>query len=170
MKRYIDDNFEERPKLKPLKRAEILDKLQYYCAYQERCQSEVLSKLKEIGVYNQADITYTLLELKKEGFLNEKRFANLYAENKHLFKRWGKVKIAIYLRQKRVPHYIINEALESIDDDIYYNTLTSLIDKKWHQLRVVRHRYKRQQKLLFYMQTKGYEYHLIKDYLKTLEH
>ena len=57
---------------------QILLKAASYCAYQERCHSEVVTRLGEWGVYgNEAqEILLKLIEL---GYVNEERFAKTFA-------------------------------------------------------------------------------------------
>ena len=53
-------------------------KILRYCAYQERCHQEVKNKLYELGL-NSSDTDEMLSYLITEGFLNEERFAKLFA-------------------------------------------------------------------------------------------
>ena len=63
---------------KHLTKEQALQKLKHYCAYQERCHSEVKEKLFNLGVWKKEhdEIISTLIE---ENYLNEERFAVAYA-------------------------------------------------------------------------------------------
>jgi regulatory protein len=113
---------------------QALPKVKQYCAYQERCHSEVKEKLFTYGVYgDDADsIISTLIE---EDYLNEERFAIAFAGGKFRMKQWGKVKISYELKQKQVSAYCIKKALQSIQAEEYENTLQKLAEQKLKTLR-----------------------------------
>nr|HPH46566.1 RecX family transcriptional regulator [Chryseolinea sp.] len=75
---------------------EAKQKIFRYCAYQERCHSEVRNRLYTYGLYRN-DIDNIIIHLISEGFLNEERFAKAYAGGKFRMKQWGKLKIQIEL-------------------------------------------------------------------------
>ncbi|MFT4761020.1 MAG: regulatory protein, partial [Saprospiraceae bacterium] len=66
-----------------------LDRMQKYCAYQDRCHKEVRSKLFEIGMYGD-DLENIIVKLIEEKFLDEQRFATAYAGGKFRLKKWGR--------------------------------------------------------------------------------
>ena len=89
---------------KHLTKEQALEKLKHYCAYQERCHSEVKEKLYNLGVWKKDhdEIISTLIE---ENYLNEERFAIAFAGGKWRVKQWGRVKIKYELKQKGVSEY-----------------------------------------------------------------
>ncbi len=135
-------------------------KLQKYCAYQERCEQEVKEKLKSLG-QSSADAQDIIVWLIEENFLNQKRFAHLYAGSKFRLKRWGRIKIKQGLRLKKVSPTLISNALaEEIDEDDYVASMQYLLQKKMDSLQVRNKFYKPQEiklKLVSYLQQKGYE-------------
>ena len=107
----------------------LMAKLGRFCAYRERCQQEVLRKLTEIGAsVDQAD--EVLAELITLGFVNEERFAQLFAGGKFRLKRWGRVKIRRELKMRNLTEYCINQGLDEIEEDEYKKTLQDWIQKK----------------------------------------
>jgi len=56
----------------------ILQRIRAWCATQERNEPETAQKLLKLGV-NPDDIPRVLDNLKEEGFLNQGRYAGLYA-------------------------------------------------------------------------------------------
>ncbi|MBK8451074.1 MAG: hypothetical protein IPL42_14065 [Saprospiraceae bacterium] len=56
----------------------IIEKLQHYCAYQDRCQFEVEQKLKQLGA-DQEYADQIFMDLIRDDYLNEERFAKAYA-------------------------------------------------------------------------------------------
>jgi regulatory protein len=107
----------------------LRSKMEYYCAYQERCQQEVRNKLYELGGYT-SDIEQTIAYLIENNFLNEERFAKAYAGGKFRIKHWGKIKIINELKSRYISSYCIKIALQQIDEDDYLDTLKKIIIKK----------------------------------------
>jgi regulatory protein len=108
---------------------EALQKIKAYCAMQERCHSEVKEKLYGYGLYN-PDVENIIAHLIEENFLNEQRYASLYAGGHFRTKQWGRLKIRAGLQQKGVSKYNITYALNEIDEDDYLKTLQMLATKK----------------------------------------
>jgi regulatory protein len=71
---------------------EALLKLEHFCAYQERCHSEVVSKLYSLKM-TADEIDTIVVQLIESNFLNESRFACSFARGKHRIKHWGRIRI-----------------------------------------------------------------------------
>ena len=89
--------------------------IQRYCAFQERCQSEVEERLRSMGVLPEAQAEL-VADLMANGFLNEERFALAFARGKFRIKGWGPHKIAQGLQAKRVSSACINLGLSELDE------------------------------------------------------
>lgn len=100
-----------------------------YCAYQERCQQEVRTKLYDWGLYPK-EVESIIATLIEENFLNEERFAKLYAGGKFRIKKWGKIKIKIELKKRKISEYCIRQAMKEINDKDYFSTLRKIIASK----------------------------------------
>lgn len=108
---------------------QALDKIKSYCAYQERCHSEVRTKLS--GWYlNDDEIEQVIAQLISENYLNEQRFALAYAGGKFRIKKWGKNKIIASLKRKGISTPCIKIAIAGIDDDEYINAIKDLLTQK----------------------------------------
>lgn len=142
-----------------LTKEEALQKLRQYCAYQERSQFEVKQKLWDLGVRT-ADHDELIATLIEEDYLNEQRFAIQFVGGKFRMKDWGRKKIYFGLKEKKVSEYCIKEAMKTIDDEAYENTLRELAEKKYETLKgeqfLVRKR-----KTIDYLLQKGFEHELI---------
>jgi regulatory protein len=134
---------------------QALQKARHYCAYQERCHSEVKEKLYGFGL-RKNDVEEALSRLIEDSYLNEERFAVQFAGGRFRMKQWGKVKIRYELKQKQVGEYCIKKALASISEDDYGHTLTKLAEDKWEALQD-EEAYVRRQKTQNYLVQKGYE-------------
>ena len=151
---------------KQLTRDQALQKTKHFCAYQERCHSEVKDKLYGFGL-RKVEVEELLSVLIDEDYLNEQRFAIQFAGGKFRMKQWGRVKIRYELRQKQVSDYCIRKALAAIDEGDYLHTLQRLYDDKKATLRSVNNIFIRKRKLQDYLLQKGYESELISQLLRN---
>ena len=135
------------------------EKIQAYCAYQERCHMEVTMKLKSWGLIQEA-IDLLIIELIQFNFLNEERYARSFARGKFRIKKWGKLKIRMALKKREVNFKCIDFAMLEIDEKTYLITLKELLQKKNDILKET-NLYKRKMKLINYLVNRGYEYDLI---------
>jgi len=136
------------------------EKIQAYCAYQERCHQDVIKKLKSWGLI--PDVVDILLgELMQHNFLNEERFSRSFARGKFRIKKWGRIKIRMELKKKGVYSKCIDIALQEIDANDYYSMLKELLLKK-SVLEKETHLFKRKAKLTRYLVSRGFEYDLIR--------
>jgi len=133
---------------KQLSKEQALQKARHYCGYQERSHTEVKELLS------------TLIE---ENYLNEERFATMFAGGKFRMKQWGRVKIKYELKQKRVSEYCIKKAMKEIDEDDYLKTLEKLASVKWNSVKGegVNH-FVKMSKTTDYLVQKGYEMELVR--------
>ena len=118
-----------RKTTKYVSKDDALRKLQRYCVYQERSHQEVRQKLLDLGIYGD-DLEDIIAELITDNFLNELRFAQVYAGGKFRIKKWGRYKIKRELKQKRVSEYCIKKAMLEIDEDDYIATLHEIFEKR----------------------------------------
>jgi regulatory protein len=145
---------------KQITKEQALQKLKHYCAYQERCHSEVKEKLYNLGAWKKDhdEIIATLIE---ENYLNEERFALAFAGGKFRVKQWGRVKIKYELKQKQVSEYCIKKSLKQIDEEEYIKVLNKLAKDKYTSLKSEQYLI-RKKKTMDYLITKGFEMDLIR--------
>lgn len=156
----MNDDFESKSIKQQLTPEQALQKLRHYCAYAERCHSDVVNKLYDLGVWkrDQDEIVATLIE---ENYLNEERFAQAFAGGHFRTKKWGRNKIKINLKQKGISEYCIKKGMAEIDQADYLQTLQTLFEDKWHNLKDTQNRFAKMKKTTDYLLQKGYEPHLI---------
>lgn len=142
----------------------LLLKAERFCAYQERCSYEVKQKMKELGT-DEKETEKIITSLKENGFLNDERFARLYASGKFRIKRWGKNKILAELRTKKIPDALIKQGLDALSKEEYLTTLTELAKKKEKEIKNSESSIKKK-KIGNYLLSKGYESELIWQVLK----
>lgn len=147
--------------------AQALQKLKHYCAYQERCHSEVREKLYSFHL-RKPDVEHIISQLIEEDYLNEERFAMQFAGGKFRMKHWGRVKIQYELKQKQVSPYCIKKAMKEIDEAAYTTSLQRLAGRKWDELKGEKNIFIKKKKTLDYLLQKGYEMDLSKAAIEDL--
>lgn len=154
----------KRDRLTPLQAEE---RLRQYCAYAERCHSEVLNRLYEHGIARK-DADPIIAKLIEENYLNEERYAIQYAGGHFRMKGWGRVKITQGLKAKGVSAYCIKKGLQQIDEDAYEALLHKLARQKWDQLRgtIPAARWAKTRNFLL---QRGFESHLVLPVLQQLQ-
>lgn len=138
---------------------EAQKKLEYYCAYQERCHWEVEQKLKDLQMIPEAQ-EVIISKLIEENYLNESRFAQSFARGKFNIKKWGKQRIVDELKARKISEYNIKLALKEISDEAYQSVFYSLFEKRKKAVS----NYSipiQKKKILAYMVYRGWESHLI---------
>jgi regulatory protein len=138
-----------------------------FCVYQERTQDEVRKRLLEWNVYGNEN-EEIIAELITENFINEERFAKIYAGSKFRVKKWGRNKILQSLKLKKISDYCINKGMAEIDNEEYILVLQALIHKKNHSLMSEKNQFIRHQKVAKYAMQKGYESTQIWDIIKAI--
>lgn len=140
--------------------AVALAKARSFCAYQERCRTEVTIRMRSFGL-SREQAEQVIEKLEEEDFLNDERFATIYAGSKFRILRWGKMKIKAVLRSKGVADNLITQALGSIDEEQYLKCLHELFDAKLRTLKGVNDDRVVKQKVYAYLASKGFEENLI---------
>lgn len=138
---------------------EAQKKLEYYCAYQERCHWEVEQKLKALEMIPEAQ-ELIITKLIKENYLNESRFAQSFARGKFNIKKWGKQRIIRELKARKISEYNIKLGLKEISDEAYQSVFYSLFEKRKKAVSSYSIPIQKK-KILAYMVYRGWESHLI---------
>lgn len=132
----------------------IYEKLARFCAYRERCLSEVITKLKLLKAEEDDFNAYTE-RLKLENFLNEERFVKAFVVA-YSRKKWGKTKIRSTLLQKRVEPSLIKKYLDEVVEEDYLEQIKTLALKKLKGIKADT-KQEVKTKLLRFLLSKGYE-------------
>ena len=113
---------------------QALKHMQALCAGSERCELDVRIKLTRMGL-EIADIDAVVDSLRRDRFIDDKRYACAYASDKFRFNGWGPVKLRQMLQAKRLPADIIDMAVGEIADESFRMTLTHLLNIKSETLK-----------------------------------
>lgn len=146
---------------------EIQQKLEYYCAYQERCYKEVENKLFDFYL-TANEKEQILIYLIENNFINEERFAKSFVRGKHNYKFWGKNRIVSELKFRNISSRIITSALKEIPEETYLENFHRLAEKHWNSIKE-RKGPKKNKKFVDYLLRKGYETSLIFEKMNELD-
>ena len=145
---------------------EALKKLEYYCAYQERCHKEVEQKLYNMDMIPLAK-EKIIMHLIEHNYLNEERFAKAFVRGKFRIKKWGKSRIIRELKFKGISKYNIDTALKEISEEDYFTTLHDLAEKKVNSM-TEKNIYKKKKKVVDYLLYRGWESSLVYEKVNEL--
>lgn len=146
---------------------EAIQKIEHFCAYQERCHQEVTAKLRSMNV-TWDEIDSIMVHLIAENFLNEERFACSFARGKHRIKHWGKIRITNELKSRSINQTLINIALKEISQEEYYSNFDALANRHWESIRES-NSLKKRKKFCDFMLRKGFESNLVYEKVRDLE-
>jgi len=135
------------------------EKIQGYCAYQERSHLEVRNKLFDYGLFRN-EVEEIISNLITDGFLNEERFAKAFAGGKFRMKKWGRIKIIHALEGKGISKNCIKIGLKEIDEGSYVKTLRELLASRSQKIQD-ENPFTSRDKLSTYAIGKGYEPDLV---------
>lgn len=143
-----------------------LKKAAYFCVYQERTQREVRERLAEWEIIGD-DAEEIIAYLISENYVNEERFAKIFAGSKFRVKHWGRQKIRYELKMRGLSAYCVDAGMREIEDEDYFEALKALLEKKKQELRnenvLIRN-----QKIARFALSKGFESELVWDIIKKI--
>lgn len=146
---------------------DIQQKMESFCAYQERCHDEVIRKMRAMAV-DSHDCDKIVVHLIGHNFLNEERFARSFARGKHRIKYWGKIRIVNELKLRNISQYNIKAALSEITIEEYYDTLERVSQRHWDSL-PEKDKLKKRKKFCDFLLRKGFESNLVYEKMKEME-
>jgi regulatory protein len=146
---------------------EIEFKLKQYCSYQDRCHNEVEKKLKTFDVISEVK-EQIISNLISENYLNETRFCKSFVRGKFKIKNWGKRKITLELKSRKVSNYNLKEGLKEINEIDYLDKLENLFNKKLASLDHLS-LINKKKKILSFLLYRGWETNLIYEKINQIK-
>lgn len=166
IKLYMIENDPDKISLnKRLEENQIFLKIIKYCVYQERSELDVVEKLKKYRL-TEEEIDQFISRLKAEKYIDNQRFARIYASGKFRNNKWGRIRIRHELKRKSIQAENIDQALAAIDKNEYSQMIIELIRRKKRAIHkndpfILRN------KISQYLCSKGFEKDLVWDLLKS---
>lgn len=145
---------------------EFYEKLTRFCAYRDRCKSEVVTKMKALKLEKEEQAAY-LKKLQEDNYLNEDRFVKAFVSG-HLRKRWGKVKIKSALMAKGIKQEQMQQYLDAVEEEDYSEKILKLAQAKMRTIKGKTDN-ERRTKLIKFLLGKGYEMGKILPVIKPLK-
>lgn len=133
-----------------------LNRVQSLCARQERCSTDIRLKLRQWKVLPD-DIEKIITKLIKDNFINDERYAYMYARDKSKFNKWGPIKILYALKTKHIPEDIIKSVLLEIEPTQNDKALFDLLKNKAKTIKA-KSTYDLKAKLIRFGISRGYDY------------
>ena len=143
----------------------IIEKIQSYCLYQDRCIKEVKNKLFSLKVNNNL-VEKIINHLIDNDYLNEERFVKLFIQGKLRIKKWGKIKLKYELKIRGINNNIIDAHIKNISEDEYISYFDEFSSSKIKFLKGSRDKKKRS--FINYFTYRGWENQLIYQKLKDI--
>lgn len=137
----------------------ILERMRKLCSTAEKSSGEIREKLRNYKL--KPEETGEIINLlKNEKYIDDKRFAHAFVRDKFRFNHWGRLKIRQGLLMKGIEKSDAEEALQSIAEEEYRETLQNELKKKAASLHE-KDEYKRKAALFRFAASKGFESGLI---------
>jgi len=148
-------------------RDELLQRAMRACSEREYCISDIAALLVRWGADSEEMREWIIERLVKEKFIDEHRYSRAFVLDHFRHSQWGRVKISIALKQKRVDPVAINSGMEAIGEEEYLELLQKILADQRRKIKS-KSRIELKGKLLRHALGKGFESHLVYDAINEL--
>lgn len=124
------------------------------CSKSEKCMSDIRKKLFDWHVEPE-DHDAVIDALVDNKYIDEERFATYFVRDKYRFNGWGRIKMSHHLSQKRIPSYLIEQAFEEIEEDVYKEMLHHALEVKNRSVKA-ENNFERRMKLMRFAAARGF--------------
>ena len=111
----------------------LLSRFMRSCSRRDYCTSDIKRRLSAAGDSVHAE--RLISALKKDGFVDDARYARSYCRDKALLSGWGAAKIRYNLVSKGIAGDVIEEALSEVDARAVCGQLDAMVSRKWKEIR-----------------------------------
>ena len=139
---------------KPMTEQQALLKLTTLCTQSEHCSQEMLDKMKKWELSEDA-IARNMQFLTEKKFIDDKRYARFFINDKIKYNKWGRRKVEQALWMKHISKDISDPIFEEIEDELYMETLLPLMKNKYKTIKA-KNDYERSMKLIRFALGRGY--------------
>lgn len=137
---------------------EMLVNMAGLCAGAEQCSSDIYDKVIKKGFPH--DVADRIVGyLVKNRYIDDSRYARAFAADKVKFAGWGRIKIKMYLRAKKMSDSLVSQALQYVAANDYEEALNKVLAAKARSLDLSE--VKGRQKLYRHLVSRGFESFLI---------
>jgi regulatory protein len=153
----MDDNTEKK---------DLLQRAQRICSGREYCTGDIMALLERWGAKDEKDKADIIARLKEEKFIDDTRYCRAYSLDHFRQNEWGKVRISMMLKAKRLSDSDISSGLGAIDQEEYVELLKKLLDSQRKKIKA-KNKFDLKGRLLRYALGKGFESHLVYEVLNS---
>ncbi len=133
---------------------EMLVRMAGLCAGAEQCSIDIREKILKKGFSKDA-ADRMLRYLIENKYINDERYAKAYVADKVRFSGWGRIKIRMYLKSKKIPEMAIMQGFETLKEEDYEESLNRVLSAKARSLDLSE--VKDRQKLYRHLASRGFE-------------
>ncbi|MBE6233787.1 MAG: RecX family transcriptional regulator [Bacteroidales bacterium] len=113
----------------------VTDRMRALCSKREYCSSEIKKKLNDVLEGDNEAVAGILDSLKKDGYVDDSRYASAFARDKSSIAGWGNIKIRHALAAKGVERDVVEAALKEIDPEKADSRLEKLAANRYKALK-----------------------------------
>ncbi len=135
---------------------DAVSRLSRIAGQREICISEGEARLRSWGIDDEKMITDVIKNLTDNGFINHQRYARAFVNDKFKYNGWGRIKITVQLRFKKIEDNIISEAIADLDEDEYREKVRKIAFSFLKSAKA-KNRYELKSKLVRHISSKGFE-------------
>lgn len=137
---------------------EMLVRMAGLCANAEQCSADIREKVLKKGF--SAEVADKIVDyLVSNKYIDDVRYARAFSADKVKFSGWGKLKVKMHLRVKKIPDAAIRDGLEYVSEEDYSESLRRSLKLKAKSLNL--NDVKDRQKLYRHLASRGFESQLI---------
>lgn len=148
-------------------REELLQRAMRACSEREYCISDITALLVRWGADNEEMREWIIERLVKEKFIDEQRYSRAFVLDHFRHSQWGRVKISMALKQKKVDSDSISSGMDAIGEEEYLELLKKIVSDQRRKIKS-KSRIELKGKLLRHALGKGFESHLVYDAINEL--
>jgi len=145
-----------------------LERTMDLCSRSEHCRKDILDKLNNWKITSEKENKTIIKSLTDDKFIDEKRYARSYAQDKFRFNKWGRIKIRAMLKNRGISNNDIDSALEMIDNDSYLKMIDEEMVNKRRSIKA-KNIFDLKGKLFRFGGSRGYENEYIYDFINKLD-
>ncbi|MBN1388835.1 MAG: RecX family transcriptional regulator [Bacteroidales bacterium] len=139
-----------------------LERAMNLCSRSEQCIKDIQGKLNSWRLTSETENYSIIQRLLDNKFIDEKRYARSYVQDKLRFNKWGRVKIRVMLKSRGINEDDIEYGLGMIDHDSYIKMIEEEMDSKKRSIKA-KNLFDLKGKLYRFAESRGYEREIFYD-------
>ena len=155
------------PGKQELSEQQVFQKLATLCARAEHCQHDMLEKMRQWAVDDEVQAR-VMERLVKERYVDDHRYAEAFVRDKVRYNQWGRRKVEQALWLKHIDSDTARQALDTIPDEDYVDTLRPLLRQKRRSIKA-RNDYELNMKLMKWALGRGFDMDIIRQCITVEE-